>query len=122
MNLRNGIGIGITCAVLAVLIGVGVKNGTMTNLHGGMLGDASHVANIEPAAGVGGYDYNAALKTGCGLNMEWVGHKVNMKALKQTGHSFRILPPNSMMTMDHIPTRMNIQVDGDGVVTNVECG
>lgn len=122
MNWRNGIGIGITCAVLAVLIGAGVKNGTMMNLHGGALGDASNVANIEPAAGVDDYAADTALKTGCGLKMEWIGHKVNVKALKQTEHSFRILPPNSMMTMDHIPTRMNIQVDRDGVVTNVECG
>ncbi|WP_135502226.1 I78 family peptidase inhibitor [Roseovarius aestuariivivens] len=34
----------------------------------------------------------------------------------------RILPPDSAMTMDHRPDRLNIDKDGTGTVTRVWCG
>jgi len=34
----------------------------------------------------------------------------------------RILPPNSMRTMDHNPQRINIDIDENNVITRVWCG
>ncbi|WP_421749836.1 I78 family peptidase inhibitor [Cognatishimia sp.] len=34
----------------------------------------------------------------------------------------RILKPGMMMTMDHIPTRLNLITDDDGVITRWHCG
>jgi hypothetical protein len=53
---------------------------------------------------------------------EWVGNPVDEAAVKDTGRVYRILKPDSMMTMDHNPERINIVHDDDGVVTRVWCG
>ena len=34
----------------------------------------------------------------------------------------RILPPGSMMTMDHRPDRLNVDLDDAGVITRLWCG
>jgi len=34
----------------------------------------------------------------------------------------RIIPPNSAVTMDHRPDRLNIDIDEDGVITRIWCG
>ncbi len=34
----------------------------------------------------------------------------------------RILPPGSMMTMDHRPDRLNIELDEDDIITRLWCG
>jgi hypothetical protein len=38
------------------------------------------------------------------------------------GRPYRILPPNSMTTMDHIANRINVYIDGRGMVIKVRCG
>lgn len=53
---------------------------------------------------------------------EWVGNPVDEAAVKATGRIYRILKPDSMMTMDHNPERINVVHDNDGVVTRVWCG
>lgn len=53
---------------------------------------------------------------------DWVGKKVDEAAVKKTGRPYRILSPDSMMTMDHSPQRINIVHDKDGTVTRVWCG
>ncbi len=55
---------------------------------------------------------------------EWVGKDVTEAeaAAKETGRPTRILKPDSMMTMDHAPDRINVVHDDDGKVTRVWCG
>lgn len=52
----------------------------------------------------------------------WVGKPVDEAAAKETGRPYRILAPDSMMTMDHNPERVNVVHDGEGKVTRVWCG
>lgn len=52
----------------------------------------------------------------------WVGQPVDEAAVKETGRVYRILKPDSMMTMDHNPERLNVVHDDDGKVTRVWCG
>lgn len=35
---------------------------------------------------------------------------------------FRVIRPGDMVTMDHVPPRLNIELDDDGVVTRLHCG
>lgn len=53
---------------------------------------------------------------------EWVGQPVDEAAVKATGRIYRILKPDSMMTMDHNPERVNVVHGDDGIVTRVWCG
>jgi len=53
---------------------------------------------------------------------EWVGKLVDEAAVKATGRIYRLLKPDSMMTMDHNPERINVVHGEDGVVTRVWCG
>jgi hypothetical protein len=46
-----------------------------------------------------------------------------------TSHDFakeakalRIIPPNSAVTMDHRPDRLNVDIDDQGTVTRIWCG
>ncbi len=52
----------------------------------------------------------------------WVGKPVDEAEVKKTGRVYRILTPDSMMTMDHSPERINVVHDKDNVVTRVWCG
>lgn len=52
----------------------------------------------------------------------WVGKPVDEAAVKATGRIYRILKPDSMMTMDHNPDRINVVHGDDGIVTRVWCG
>ena len=53
---------------------------------------------------------------------QWIGKPVKEIPVRITGRPYRILPPNSMMTMDHIPNRINVYIDGRGMVIKVRCG
>jgi hypothetical protein len=52
----------------------------------------------------------------------WIGKPVNEIPVKTLGRPYRVLPPNSVVTMDHIPNRINLYVDKRGIVTRVRCG
>lgn len=54
---------------------------------------------------------------------DWVGAPLAEAetAAKATGRPVRVLTPDSMMTMDHSPDRINV-VHEDGTVTRVWCG
>ncbi|MBU2981248.1 hypothetical protein KO498_05425 [Lentibacter algarum] len=39
-----------------------------------------------------------------------------------TGHPVRILAPDSAMTMDHNPERLNVHTDKAGKITSLDCG
>eukprot|EP00179_Madagascaria_erythrocladioides_P018484 CAMPEP_0198341858 /NCGR_PEP_ID=MMETSP1450-20131203/49949_1 /TAXON_ID=753684 ORGANISM="Madagascaria erythrocladiodes, Strain CCMP3234" /NCGR_SAMPLE_ID=MMETSP1450 /ASSEMBLY_ACC=CAM_ASM_001115 /LENGTH=69 /DNA_ID=CAMNT_0044046919 /DNA_START=221 /DNA_END=430 /DNA_ORIENTATION=+ len=40
----------------------------------------------------------------------------------QLPNNHRVLKPDSMTTMDHQPTRLNVHVDNDGKITDVKFG
>ena len=44
------------------------------------------------------------------------------QSLKQRRVQYRILPPGAMMTMDHSPSRLNLDVDDQGVIRRAWCG
>ena len=52
----------------------------------------------------------------------WIGKPVNETPVRTLGRPYRILPPNSAMTMDHIPNRINVFTDDRGMVIKVRCG
>ncbi len=53
---------------------------------------------------------------------DMVGKKVDEVTLKASGKIYRVLAPDSMMTMDHNPDRINVVHDKDMIVTKVWCG
>lgn len=53
---------------------------------------------------------------------QWIGKPVEEIPVRTMGRPYRILPPNSMTTMDHIPNRINVYIDGRGMVIKVRCG
>lgn len=53
----------------------------------------------------------------------WIGAPVDEEALEETGRPYRILTPDSIVTMDYLPERINVMTDEDtGIVTGVTCG
>ncbi|MEM7650945.1 MAG: I78 family peptidase inhibitor [Pseudomonadota bacterium] len=58
----------------------------------------------------------------------WVGQAPSqemvdiLKGASTGERPYRILPPGSMMTMDHNPNRVNFDVSDDGLITRVWCG
>ena len=113
-------GLGVTAAIVAVVMIVGFGGGSMRGLDGQPLmanNDAVGFSDMSPEAG--GDNMGAE---GCGTYYEWIGSKVSQSALKDTGKEFRILPPNSMMTQDHNPARINVHTDDNGIVEDVQCG
>lgn len=55
----------------------------------------------------------------------WVGLPVGadmQAALRASNRPYRVLPPGSMMTMDHSPARVNFDIDERGIITRVWCG
>ena len=53
---------------------------------------------------------------------EWVGTQVDEAKVKEAGRPYRLLKPDSMMTMDHNPERVNVVHDDDMKITRVWCG
>ena len=38
------------------------------------------------------------------------------------GGRIRVIPPGSMVTMDYLPSRLNIDTSADGTITRITCG
>ncbi len=71
-----------------------------------------------------GFKNSAPPHEGCNFDT-LIGLPVNEKIeekVKALGRPYRVLTPGSMMTMDHIPERVNFDVDDSGVITRVWCG
>ncbi len=113
----SGAGISITFVAMTFVLILSVNSGSMKSLDGQPMMD---IVNITPHAG--GDTPEAPENKGCGSHIEWIGQKVNNSALRKTGKPFRVLPPNSMMTMDHNPERINVHVDEHGIIEDVKCG
>jgi hypothetical protein len=59
----------------------------------------------------------------CEVYLEWTGKNVediDLSILDDRPH--RILPPDSAMTMDYIPDRLNIHTTEDGIILQQDCG
>lgn len=59
---------------------------------------------------------------GCGDHRNWVGKKVDERAVKATGQPYRILAPNSAVTQDYSAQRINVIVNDRDIVIEVKCG
>ncbi|NRA29131.1 MAG: hypothetical protein HRU11_02635 [Parvularculaceae bacterium] len=59
----------------------------------------------------------------CGADdyQEWVGQRLEDLVLPPELKP-RILGPNSIATMDYLPTRMNIYHDENNIIIRVQCG
>ena len=59
----------------------------------------------------------------CETYIEWTGKNIDNIDLSILGdRRYRILKPDSMMTMDYWPNRLNINVTDDGIILTQECG
>jgi hypothetical protein len=59
----------------------------------------------------------------CVTYPEWTGQSVDDIDLTILGdRSYRILKPDSMMTMDYIPDRLKIKTDDVGIIITTDCG
>lgn len=56
----------------------------------------------------------------------WAGRPLNeeevARQMEALGRPYRVLPPGSMMTMDYSPSRVNFDVDENGIVSRIWCG
>ena len=128
----NGKKLGL-CIVggVSFLLILGVLAGTVTMAMSGEGGNSSAPAatTIEGSAGTG-TAVGAAIPADdnktpaeCSFN-DWVGKAAAEAeaAARETGRPFRMLPPGSVKTMDYRHDRINIELDGKGIVTKVNCG
>ena len=51
-----------------------------------------------------------------------IGTPVQDHSFDDATRPYRIIPPNSAVTMDHRPDRLNVDVDDKGVITRIWCG
>ena len=114
-----GGGAALALVVFTFALVTAINSGGMKNLHGQDLRQASaeDVSAISPAAG----QQKEEAQT-CGDYSAWLGQKVDESAVAKSGKIYRILPPHSMMTMDHNPQRINVHTDDDGIIVKVTCG
>jgi hypothetical protein len=53
---------------------------------------------------------------------ELVGSSISLVNTSALAATVRVLPPNSIATMDYNPARLNIETDASGIITRVSCG
>lgn len=59
----------------------------------------------------------------CVTYPEWTGQHVDTIDLSVLGdRPHRVLKPDSMMTMDYLPDRLNIKTDETGIIITTDCG
>lgn len=59
----------------------------------------------------------------CHTYLEWTGKNIDEVDLSVLGdRPNRVIKPDSIVTMDYIPDRLNINVTDDGVILTQECG
>lgn len=51
-----------------------------------------------------------------------VGKRAAEIDVSDTAETVRVIAPDSAVTMDHRPDRLNVHVDDDGVITKLTCG
>lgn len=59
----------------------------------------------------------------CETYVEWTGKNIDEVDLSVLGdRPHRVIKPDSMVTMDYLPDRLNINTTADGVILTQECG
>ncbi len=59
----------------------------------------------------------------CETYVEWTGKNIDDIDLSVLGdRQYRIIKPDSMVTMDYLPNRLNINVTDEGIILTQECG
>jgi hypothetical protein len=59
----------------------------------------------------------------CETYVEWTGQNIDDIDLSVLGdRRHRVLKPDSMMTMDYLPERLNIRTTQDGIIVTQSCG
>ena len=59
----------------------------------------------------------------CETYVEWTGKNINEIDLSVLGdRPHRVVKPDSMVTMDYIPDRLNIHTTEDGIILQQDCG
>lgn len=59
----------------------------------------------------------------CETYVEWTGKNINEIDLSILGERrYRVIKPDSMVTMDYWPDRLNINTTDDDVILTQECG
>lgn len=120
------LGIGVVMGVSCVLIAgglFGLVNSAVSNEAG-----APEPTTIEGKAPTGAAVGEAVPTPDLGTSecefSDWVGQSAaNAEAAaKATGRPYRMLSPNSAMTMDYRADRINVEFDDKQVVTKVSCG
>lgn len=56
---------------------------------------------------------------------DWVGKPVNdsmLGTIRALNRPYRILSPGSAATNDHVPERVNFEIDTHGVIARIRCG
>ena len=77
------------------------------------------VESPPPAAGEGPCNAGAAQA----LVGASASQQLGADAMQRSGaREFRWIPPNSAVTMDYRPTRLNVEYDEAGTVTAIRCG
>ena len=63
-------------------------------------------------------------ETTCGADklQHLIGLPYEPRDFEAEGRPLRILPPGSMMTMDHRPNRLNVELDQNSDITRIWCG
>ncbi len=108
----TGVTVGLVLVLLTFILIMAISGGTNAGVEGGKPFNL-----VETQAGG-----DRGAKNACGSYDDWVGKKLDKRALKKTGKTFRVLPPHSIVTMDHSPDRINVHVDKHGIVKAVKCG
>ncbi len=59
----------------------------------------------------------------CKIYTEWMGEHIDNIDLSVLGErDYRVIRPDSMVTMDYIPERLNIRLNEDGIISEQDCG
>ena len=59
----------------------------------------------------------------CETYVEWTGKPIREIDLSiLDNRPYRILKPDSIVTMDYSPDRLNIHTDNDGIILQQDCG
>jgi hypothetical protein len=65
--------------------------------------------------------FNKKKQPDCSFPEEWIGAEVDEESIKSMGREYRIILPDTAVTEDYRPDRLNIYIKEDRTVTEVRC-
>ncbi|WP_163847568.1 I78 family peptidase inhibitor [Pseudooceanicola aestuarii] len=51
-----------------------------------------------------------------------IGQPLEAEAIANRAGAVRVIEPDTVVTMDHVPSRLNLYIDGNDRITRVTCG